>query len=167
MKTRIITLLLSIAAISIIARIIPPFQSWKHLEKWSSSIIVVVAGHPIPPPQGVEILDAPKSDFSITVRSVLMGTNNVPNARLETDHELKTGQAYLVFSHDFDSGTYNAWEDYRVLPLGFKFSPDLIQGRPLDEQLQILFQLAVDNLNEEIAKTQAERDRIQAGIIKK
>jgi hypothetical protein len=71
----------------------------------------------------------------------------------------------LVFGY-YDSGVYQAFEEYRVIPLGVDFSTNSIAGKPLDEQLQILFQHAADNLNREIQKDEEEKQRIEAGLIK-
>lgn len=163
MKTKIIIILSLLIAISVVARIIPPFQSWGQLQNWSSSIVIVVAGYPAQPTPAYWHGSPTESDFGVTVFSVLKGTNSVRTARLQTDHELKTGQAYLVFSDSYDDGIYKAWEDYRVLPLG-SFKKEMIEGKPLDKQLQILFKLAVDNLNSEIAQKETERDRIKSGL---
>jgi len=112
---------------------------------------------------GVNILNGPRFDFNVSVLSVLKGTNGVRHASLQTDHELRPRQAYLVFA-SYNNGIYKAYEEFKVVPLGITFKQEMIAGKPLHEQLQILFRLAVDNLNSEIAKKQAEKERLEVAL---
>ena len=96
---------------------------------------------------------------------MLKGTNGVRHARLLADHELRTREACLVFGF-YDKGIYKADGDFRVVPLGTTYKQEMIAGKLLDEQIHILFQLAIDNLNTEIAKKQAEIERLETGMHK-
>jgi hypothetical protein len=166
MKTKpIILVLLSISATCALARLITSFPGWDLLKVNSPYIIIAHCGEPTPPTPGVLIDNGPNSDSSIEVISVLKGTNHVSSSQLWTDRRIWPGENYLVFGY-YDSGVYQAFEEYRVIPLGVDFSTNSIAGKPLDEQLQILFQHAADNLNREIQKDEEEKHRIEAGLIK-
>ena len=86
-------------------------------------------------------------------------------SRLLTDHKLWQGENYLIFGH-YDGGIYQAFEEYRVIPLGVDFSTNSITGKPLDEQLQILFKQRIENLNREIENDKAEKQRLVEGLKK-
>jgi len=165
MKTIIIITVLTLTAIAGIARVSSLFPGWSQLESESSDIGVAVARGPSTPVPGEYIENATRSDSEITILSVLKGTNGAVATRLQTDHELKRGEAYLIFG-SIDNGTYKAYEDYRVIPLGAKFRKEMIDGKPLHEQIQTLLRRAVENLNEEMARNQSEKNRIEAGLIR-
>jgi len=164
MKTKI-TIVIVLLTFSVIARLPAIFLGWDRLKAESPEILIVVPGDPTPSTTRLFFENGPGFDFSITVLSVLKGTNGVRHARLIAGHELRTRDAYLVFG-SYDKGIYKADENFSVVPLGRTYKQEMIAGKSLDEQLQILFKLAVDNLNDEIAKKEAERDRIQLGIVK-
>ena len=166
MKTKLIVIVLMLMVVSVVARFSARFLGWDRVEAISPDIIVADTGHPTPPTPGIVVVNGARFNFDITVLSVLKGTNNVVHARLQTEHELQPLHIYLVFGF-YSDGIYDAYEEYRVIPLGDTYRSEMIAGKPLDEQLQILFKLGVDTVNQEIAEKQAERDRIQAGIIKK
>ena len=152
-------------AISVIARVIAPFLGWDRLEGASSCIVVAHCGEPTPPTPNVMVVGGTKSDSEIQVISVLKGANNVASARLQTDHELRKGENYLVFGY-YDDGIYKAYEEYKVVPLGAEFSTNWIAGKTLDEQIQILFRHAVGNLTREIQKDEEEKQRLEDGLKK-
>jgi hypothetical protein len=80
-----------------------------------------------------------------------------------TDHGLRQDENYLIIGH-YDSGIYRAHEEYHVIPLGVNFSTNLIAGKPLDEQIQILFKRRLDNLNRQIKEEQEEKQRLEEGL---
>jgi len=165
MKAKLTIAVLLLITVAVMARISSSFLGWDHLQAESPDIIVADPGDPTPPTTKIHFENGPRFDFSITVLSVLKGTNDVRRARLLADHELRTGEAYLVFGN-CANGIYKAHGDFSVVPLGITFKQEMIACKPLDEQIQILLKLAVDNLNTEIAKKQAEKERIETGIQK-
>ena len=85
--------------------------------------------------------------------------------KIITTNSIWNGESYLVIgSHETgrETGVYEALEEYRIIPLGSDFSTNSIAGKPLDEQLQILFRRAL-----EVTKDPAEKVRLEAGIVKK
>src|SRR5438132_652428 len=114
MKTKIITLS-GLIALTAFARMIVPFPGWDRLVKGSPDIVVVQVGDLNPLDPKVDIANGARFDVRIKVLSILKSTNS-PAARLQTDHELHFGEAYLIFGH-YDNGIYKAYEDYKAVPL--------------------------------------------------
>lgn len=165
MKTKIIIVAASLITVGVMARIIAPFHGWGDLTETSPNVIVVKCGKPTPPNPDVIVMNGTKSDAEIQIVSVLKGTNDLSSARLQTDHELRQGENYLVFGY-FDNGICKAYEEYRIVPLGDNFSTNSIAGKPLDEQIQIMFQRAVNKLDREIQTDEAEKGRLETGLKK-
>ncbi|HEY5233556.1 MAG TPA: hypothetical protein VIK35_08495 [Verrucomicrobiae bacterium] len=163
MKIKIILLAASLVVVSVMARIIAPFHGWDNLTETSPDIIVVQCGKPTPPNPNVIIMDGTKSDSEIQIISVLKCTNDLSSARLQTDHDLRQGEDYLVFGY-FDGGICKAYEEYRVVPLGVNFSTNSIAGKTLNEQIQILLQSAINNLGNEIQKNEEEKERLEESV---
>jgi len=151
--------------LGVMARVIAPFLGWNNLTETSPEIIVVQCGKPTPPNPNIMVIGATKSDSEIQLVSVLKGTNDLSSTRLQTDHALRQGENYLVFGY-FDSGIFKAYEEYRVVPLGDNFSINSIAGKPLDEQIQIMFQRAVNKLDREIQTDEVEKGRLET-VLKK
>jgi hypothetical protein len=165
MKTKVTILTAFLITISVIARVIAPFPGWDRLKQNSPNIIIAYCGKPTPPTPGILFMNAPASDSAIDVVLVLKGANNANSARLLTDHLLQQGENYLVFGY-YGSGIYQAFEEYRVIPLGVHFSTNSIAGKSLDEQIQILFQRRLDVLNRQIKEDQEEKQRLEEGLKK-
>jgi hypothetical protein len=81
-------------------------------------------------------------------------------ARLLTDHKLQKGENYLVFAR-YENSVYQAYEDYRVIPLGKNFRTNSIVEKSLDEQLHVLFKKRVDDLDKQIKEDQLEKQRLE------
>ena len=111
------------------------------------------------------ILDGPRFDSEVEVVSLLKGSNITSSARLWTDHRLRQGESYLIFGY-YDRGVFQAFEDYRVIPLGADFSTNLITGKSLDERLQILFKRRLSNLDHELEQGQKEKERLEKALKK-
>ena len=164
MKTKV-TIVIVLLTVSVIARLPSVFLGWDRLKAESPEIIIADPGEPTPPTTGLLFENGPRFDFSISVLSVLKGTDGVRHARLLADHELRTRESYLFFG-SYDKGIYKAHGEFSVVPLGMTFKQEMITGKPLDEQIRILFQLAIDNLNSEIANKQAEKERLEEALKK-
>jgi hypothetical protein len=165
MKARICFVLVILTAVCATGRIIVPFPGWQGLSEEVPSIVVAHCERPTLPTPGVLTVNAPASDFAVVVELALKGTNSVRSVgRLLTDHPLRPGEYYLVFAH-YDGGTYEAYEDYRVISLGPSFSTNSIAGKPLVEQIRTLARQSDGHLDQEIQQDQAERSRLQ-GLIK-
>ncbi len=160
-----LALTMALLAVGATARVIGTFQDWSRLEEMSSDIVIVYGGNPTPPNPSILIGNPPRSDSQVDILSVLKGTNNPNSSRLLTDHDLTKGQRYLVFGY-YESDGYEAFENYRVIPLDTTFQLDSLKGKNFNEKLQVLLQSGVDCMNRKIQKDEEERDRLQQGIRK-
>ena len=165
MKTKIFVLVVLAAAAGSMARLVGSFSSWNQLVEQSPNIVIALCGKPVSPNPNVVVDNGPVSDSEVEIISTLKGTNQIVSSQLWTDHELVPNEIYLLFGR-YDSGIYQAYEEYRVVPLGRQFSTNSIAGKPLDDQLHILFQAAVNNLNREIQKDEEEKGRLESGLKK-
>lgn len=96
---------------------------------------------------------------------MLKGTNTTGAARLWTDHIVHQEENYLVFGI-FENGIYKAFEEFKVLPLGPRFSTNSISGKSLDDQIQILFKDSLFIVNRELQQDQEQKAELEAGIVK-
>lgn len=165
MKTKTIVTFLLLTAFCVIARLPYNFMGWDRLKTESPEIIIAGPKEPTPPEAGVVFENGPDFDFSITVLSVLKGTNGMRHARLLSDHELRPRDAYLVFGK-YENGIYKANGEFSVVPLGRRYKREMISGKTLDDQIRVLIQLAIDNLDSEMASKQVEKARLET-IFKK
>jgi len=152
-------------AAGVSARMIDKFRGWDELVNATPYIAVVQCGTPTQLQPNARYDDARLSDVAITTIIALKGTNNVSPVRLKTDHEMISGRDYLVFGY-CDSGVFTAYEEYRVVPLDEYFSTNLISGKPLNEQIQIIFQRRSYYLKLEMQKNEEEERRLEDGLKK-
>lgn len=163
MKSKIIITLVSLITVTALARVLAPFKGWTALENESPYIVIARCGERTPPVPGVITINATKSDSAVEVVSVLKGAHDAVASRLLTDHDLQRDENYLIFGH-CDGGICQAYEDYRVIPLGANFHTNTIADKTLDEQLQILFRRRVDNLSRQMKSEQEEMQRLEEGL---
>jgi hypothetical protein len=152
-------------AVGVTARLSFPFQSWDKLIAESVYIAVVQCGDPTPPVPNHGVINATRSDVRIQITARLKGTNNVSPVRLLTDHEMISGRDYLVFGY-CDCGVFTAYEEYRVVPLDEYFATNLIAGKLLNEQIQIIVQRRLYYLKLEMPKNEEEERRLEDGLKK-
>jgi len=162
MKIKIIILAFVFTAFVVAARMVSLFSNWEEIEGRSRDIVVVNCGKPVVtklPPNTIAS-GAAKSDFEAEIIYVLKGTNSLGMARLQTDHELRQGENYLVFGN-FDQGICTSYEKYKVVPIGDKFPTNSVMGKPMEEQVKILFQRAVFKLNREIENDREQKQQLE------
>jgi hypothetical protein len=163
MKNKII-FAIAFLALTVLAHMTTPFNSWDELISKSSNIAVVRCDDPTRPVPSVATANGPQSDMAINTIYILKGTNTASNGRLFTDTDLCPGNSYLLFGN-YDNGVYQAYEDYRIVPLGKCFITNQIAGKALNEQIQILLQVRYDNLKREMQQNEEERQRLEVGLI--
>jgi hypothetical protein len=159
MKTNpIIFVLLFASTTSVLAILTVSFPGWDLLKDKSPDIIIARCTK-------TPLQSYGDGEFysDVDVVSVLKGTNGLRSSQLWSLREARQGEYYLVYS-TFHDGSYQAIEEYRVIPLGGNFSTNSIAGKALDEQLQILFKRRIDNLNQEILHDGAEIQRLEEGM---
>ncbi len=140
--------------------IVYSFPGWDWLKETSPDIIIARCSKA---PLQYDTDFEPNSN--IDVEWVLKGTNGLRSSILRSFYLPRQGEHYLIFS-TYHNGSYQAIEEYRIVPLGVRFSTNAIAGKPLDEQLQVLFKQALDNLNREIQKDQEEKQRLETALKK-
>ena len=143
------------------ARLLGPFLGWNRLETESTDIVVVHCGDSSPSRGNVD--NGPASDFKVITVAVLKGETNVNSARLWTDYNLEPGEDYLVFGY-YSGGIYQAYEGFRVVPLGKDFSTNLINGNTIEEKIQVLFRRRINDLNQQIDTATGERERLEEAL---
>src|ERR1700744_1445845 len=117
MKRMFVLLTIFLMALGVAARVGGRFHGWGDLADNSPYIAVARCGNPTVPNSFVQISPPAKFDSEVQIVLVLKGTNVVKPTRLLSDHDLYPGKNYLVFGYCND-GVYQAYEDYRVVPLG-------------------------------------------------
>jgi hypothetical protein len=149
-------------ALSASALLLAPFESYDFVEKHSGNIFIAVCATNPPTVlhEGIDLVNT----YSIQIISSIKGINPMGPATLKSLRWLNIGDSYLVFG-DLRSGAYQAFEDYRVVPLGRDLFAGMltnsIAGKTPDEQLQILFKHALDNTDRQIKAEQDERQRLE------
>jgi hypothetical protein len=98
---------------------------------------------------------------------VLKGNTKIGLAKMTSRHRPSQGEE-LLFANYLTSGT-NAWyvatEGYRVIPLNHDFNINELNGKTLDEQIQLIFKSRLKDLDNEIARDKEEKARLEQGII--
>ena len=164
MKAKVVIAILVLVAITALGRMVSLFSNWGNVENESSSIFVARCGKPTPPPPpSILYSSPPRSDSEIEIIAILKGTNSPGMARLQTDHELHQGENYLVFGK-LEDGNYKAFEQYKVVPIGSRFSTNWIAGKNLDEQIQVLFKHALFQLDREIKEDQEQKAQLETAV---
>ena len=162
MKSKAILLTFLMTAVMATAGMVSLFSSWDETKNTSHDIVIVSCGKPIITklPPHTYITGVPKVDSEVQIILVLKGTNRLGLARLQTDHELRQGENYLVFGN-FRDRLYTSREEFRIVPLGEARSTNYLSGKPLDEQIKLLFQEASFNLDREIKKDQEQKQQLE------
>jgi hypothetical protein len=74
------------------------------------------------------------------------------------------GEKFLLFANyennQFFSG-YNAVEEYRVISLNRYFQTNVLSGKTLNEQIQLILTNRLNDLNGELARGQEEKRRLE------
>src|SRR4051812_20309875 len=109
MKYKFIIPAIVFLSLAALARVVPPFANWEHVESASSSIVVVKCGKQIAQDSKVPSDGGPDSDSEVEILAILKGSPEQGRGRLQTDHELREGECYLVFG-DFKQNIYTAYE---------------------------------------------------------
>lgn len=74
------------------------------------------------------------------------------------------GDDYLLFATDFQGTNCSALSDYRVVPLGHSFNTNSLKGQDLEQQVKFMLQYRLNNLNQELQRSQEEKERLEKGV---
>jgi hypothetical protein len=106
----------------------------------------------------VSVLKGETNWGSVPIPPPAMGSGN-----LVSQYWPRQNEYYLVFAI-FHDGEYQATEPYRVVPLGIRFSTNLLAGKSLDQQIKFCLQWRLDNLNRDLGQMQEEKKRLESGL---
>ncbi len=140
------------------------FAGWSDLQQRSHDIFV--ARCDATPDQnpvgkdGIEINTRGLVYSDMTVISIIKGVTNAGPARLKSVFCPRQGEYYLIFASYFN-GFYDAFEPYRIVPVGLRFSINDLDGKTVDEQIKALLRHRIDNLEQQIKAEQEEKARLE------
>jgi len=144
------------------AYVVVPFPGWDRLAMESEYIALVRCGNPtVLPPNAYRA--GPNSDSDIQIIFTLKGTNDLDVCRLITDHDLYPGERYLVFGN-LGKNILHAFEEYRITQVDHLFTTNLIAGKPLNEQIQIILERRLFDLNREAKLNEEELQRLNEAL---
>jgi|SRR5579871_1309663 len=165
MKAKIITFLISsVVATTVLATLQFPFPGWRVVIDKTPDI-VIARWHRTPP---VQIrLDA-LIDSEGEITAVLKGANKIGTTHLRLSDEilLREGESYLIFGFQSENNMVQASESYRVIPLGTRFTPELIRSKTLDEKIDFLFRYRLEVISNQVAQLNDEKNRLETGLQK-
>ncbi len=93
----------------------------------------------------------------IEVVSVLKGDTKPGVSRLVSTYFLpQQGHYYLIFGHYFRRH-YQAMEDFRVVPIGLRFEPEMIAGQAFEQQINTLLRRGLNEANQQLEQGQKEK----------
>jgi hypothetical protein len=106
------------------------------------------------------------SDIEIT--AILKGNEVRPgtSADMKSTYWPSQGETYLIFSSYFDGHSFQAFDDYCIVPLGYHFPTNMLNGQSLDDQIRAVLQYRYNILTNEMAHAQTEKQRLEE-ILKK
>ncbi len=144
-----------------------PFMGWAQLERVSNDIVI---GRCKATPDlidlddsGVERNSRGLKNSDIQMITVLKGTTNSGTALVTSQYSTRQGEYYLIFA-SYHDGFYQAFEKYRIVPLGASFATNYISGKTLDEQVRSLLRYRVEMLNQQLAEAKEEKKRLEEGL---
>jgi hypothetical protein len=152
--------LILIATGSLCARILNPFINWDSLIEDSSNIIIARCTA-TPQFSGV-MFHAVESD--IEVISVLKGNSPPGASHMQSWYLPHQGERFLIFARFYDNSNYIASETYQIVPLNRDFNTNDLAGKTMNEQIQLIFRSRLKDIDEELARDNAEKQRIQSGL---
>lgn len=173
MKRFIFTGILLAVTGTVFGTLIDHFRGWNDLIDGSPNIVIARCTRTpgfIPP--GV----APKMTIvegggwvsDIEVISVLKGSTKTGPSQLMSDYKPYQGEFLAIFaSRMLTVGTnscYSANEDYKIVPLNSDFRISDLNGKTLDEQIQLIFASRLKDLNDEIKRDNEEKTRLKQGM---
>jgi len=150
--------------------VIWPFQSWDHLIQKSRDILLTRCTKT--PSLSITNTDGSVSDYrnglyavQMEAGVILKGITNYGPVIVKSQYPARQGEWYLVFGN-FESGGYQAYESYRLILLGTDFPTNILAGKSLDGQIQLLLKWRLDMLDKQMQHDQEEKKRLEQGIQK-
>lgn len=144
------------------AMLISQFESWDNLIEQSPDIVIAKCATSLETTKSENriILNGIISS-DIDVISVLKGNSNVGLSHLHSSYQPQQGESFLIFANYEPNVGFRAAEGYRVIPLNQYFQTNQLDGKTLREQVQLILNSRLKDLNDEIARDNDEKSRIQ------
>lgn len=157
-----------ITATSASALLLAPFTSWDDLVERSPDIIIArcIATEDLlePPPTSI-YPNVFNSD--IQVISVLKGNSMPGMSHLVSTYFPYRGEyfaAFATYSTVRTNSVYVATEEYRIVPLIHFHGAGEFAGKTLNQQIQLILKERLIYLNDELAKGNEEKKRLEEGL---
>lgn len=145
------------------------FPGWTRLIQNSAEIIVVRCVETTSPnpkeKDAVEHNLRGLVDSDIEIVSTLKGALNSKTTRLRSEYRPFQNEYYLIFVRSND-GICEAFEPYRIVPLGLSFAPNDLNSKTLNEQVLMLLQRRLNDLNRQMDEEQQEKERLEQAVQK-
>lgn len=148
--------------------LIDRFKGWSYLIDNSPDIVIARCTATLgftPPDVAPKMQLYPQAD--IEVISILKGATKPGLSRLSSFYSPYQGELFVIFGSYMTSGTnswYNANEEYKIVPLNRHFRLSDLNGKTLDEQIQIILASRINDLKNEIAQDNEEKERLKQGL---
>jgi hypothetical protein len=150
------------------------FKSWSNLIDGSPDIVIArCTATPDFTPPGVKpkMVDIVGGGWlsDIEVISVLKGKTKPSLSHLISFYKPHQGELFVAFANYTMSGTnslYSANEGYQVIPLNSDFRISDLNGKTLDEQIQLILKSRLKDLDDEITRDNEEKQRLESGLKK-
>ena len=168
-----ILLVLMLATSAVFGTIIDHFRGWNDLVDGSPNIVIArCTATPGFTPPGVTpkltMVVGGGSISDIEVISVLKGDTKPGLSQLMSFYKPFQGEVFAIFAtRILPIGTnsyYSANEDYKIIPLNSDFQTSDLNGKTLDEQIQLILASRLKDLNGEIARDNEEKERLKQGL---
>jgi hypothetical protein len=169
-----LTIVLLASAIATFGTIIDHFRGWSELI--NSSPDVVIARCTATPDFFAQSSDTPRFienigggwTSDIDVISILKGNTKTGLSKLSSFYKPYQGELFVIFSTRIltvgTNSCYSANEDYKIIPLNSDFRINDLNGKTLDEQIQLILKSRLKDLDDEIARDNQEKVRLQEGL---
>jgi hypothetical protein len=158
-----------ILAINAAAYSIADFPGWQTLTAKANDVLVVkctdTGSDHVTDKNGIEIDLRGLFSSDIEVVSALKGGDGSKIGAVQSEEPLFQNQYYLIFSRDHYNA-YQAFESYRIVPLGLYFSTNNLASKTLDQQVRFLLQWRLDRLNRQIKEDEEEKARLEEALRK-
>ena len=153
-----------------LALLVDDFTSWGDLTERSSDLVIarcIATQDGLSPKPAISFANVIGSDIEII--SILKGDTKPSLSHMTSLYQPYRGEVFLLFANHYSDQSnliYRATEAYRIVPLkGFfqtNLLANLLAGKTLKEQVQLVLAHRLKDLNQELAKNNEEKERIEA-----
>jgi hypothetical protein len=151
------------------ARLVNRFTNWNDLIQRSPDVVIARCTSTL----GTSKLEKPfvivdgLIPSEIEVLLVLKGNTTLSSAHMLSTYWPHPGEKFLLIgTYEKDSffTGYGANEAYQIVPLKRDFQTNMLGGQTLEEKINWVLQSRLRDLNEELAKDNEEKTRLEQGL---